>query len=87
MSISISTSIVFPMSLLFFEMMSSYFSHSLSKAFCVLGDMSLSSNSTFPVYWCFCWGLQEIIVFLHELVFEQFTELFLPFSFWYPISG
>ena len=47
MSISISTNIVFPMSPLFFEMMSSYFSHSLSKAFCVFGDISLSSNSTF----------------------------------------
>ena len=46
-SISISTSIVFPLSPLFFEMMSSYFSHSLSKAFCVFGDMSLSSKSTF----------------------------------------
>ena len=47
MSISISTSIVFPMSPLFLEMISSYFSHSLSKAFCVFGDMSLSSKSTF----------------------------------------
>ena len=46
-SISISMSIIFPMSPLFFEMMSSYFSHSLSKDSCVLGDMFLSSNSTF----------------------------------------
>ena len=46
-SISISTNIVFPMSSLFFEMISSYFSHSLAKAFCIFGDMSLSSNSTF----------------------------------------
>ena len=57
-----STNIVLPMSPLFFEMISSYFSHSLSKAFCVFGNMSR-------------WVLQE------------FTELFLPFSFWYPISG
>ena len=46
-SISISTNIVFPMSLLFFEMMLSYLSHSLSKASYVLGEMFLSSNSTF----------------------------------------
>ena len=46
-SISISTNIVFPMSPLFFKMILSYFSHNLSKAFCVFGDMSLSSNSTF----------------------------------------
>ena len=37
----------FPMSPLVFEIISSYFSHSLSKALCVFGDMSLSSNSTF----------------------------------------
>ena len=35
------------MSPLFLEMMSSYFSHSLSNAFCVLGEMFLSSSSTF----------------------------------------
>ena len=35
------------MSPLFFETMSSYFLHSLSNGFCVLGDMSLSSNNTF----------------------------------------
>ena len=46
-SISISTSIVLPMSPLFFEIMSSYFSHSSSKAFCVLGEMFLSSSRTF----------------------------------------
>ena len=35
------------MSPLFFEMMSSYFLHSLSNAFCVFGGMSLSSSNTF----------------------------------------
>ena len=47
MSISISTNIVFRMSPLFLEMMLSYFSHSLSKASWVLGEMFLSSSSTF----------------------------------------
>ena len=76
MSISISTNIVFPMSPLFFEMISSYFSRNLSKAFCVFGDMSLSFNSTF-----LCTGVfpGEVIIFLHEWVLEKFTELFLLF--------
>ena len=46
-SISISTSIVLPMSPLFLEIMLSYVSHSLSKAFCVFGEMLLSSSRTF----------------------------------------
>ena len=46
MSISISTNIVFPMSPLFFEIMSLYFSHNLSNAFCVFGDMFLSSSTS-----------------------------------------
>ena len=46
MSISISISIVFPMSPLFLEIMSSYFLHSLSKASCVSGEIFLSSSST-----------------------------------------
>ena len=84
MSISISTNIVFPMSPLFFEMMSSYFSHSLSKAFCVFGDMSLSFNSTFLCTGASAGDFKKSSSFLHEWVFEKFTELFLPFSLWYP---
>ena len=46
MSISISINIVFPISPLFFDIMSSYFSHSCSKAALVFGEVFLSSKST-----------------------------------------
>ena len=47
MSISISPNMVLPMSPLFLDIMSSYFWHSSSKACCILGEMFLSSKSTF----------------------------------------
>ena len=74
-SISISTNMVLPMLPLFLDIMSSYFWHSSSKACCVLGEMFLSSRSTFLcVYRCFHWRFHEIILFLHEWIFEELTH-------------
>ena len=80
MSISISTSIVFPMSPLFLEIMSSYFLHSSSKAPCVLGEMFLSFcmngflKNSLSFSWRFLSGIQFLGVSFSNCFMVQISN-------------